>query len=236
MLCAALTVVWKVWLAPLQQKAANRSPVEDVANLTIGTEAISNVLGRGTVAIVEFSDFQCPYCERYATDTWPRVKHDYVDSGKTRYIAMQYPLEKIHPMALQASEAAECAARQGKFWEMHDRLFESKALAPADLSQHADRLGLEKEAFRACLEQEQGRQRIKADIEEGVRLGVKGTPMFFIGHVQPDGSVKLTRQIKGAASFDVFRAAIDEALSSSDKSKRTELIDAADASSLNTRQ
>jgi protein-disulfide isomerase len=219
-LCAASGVVWKLWLPPSRQKTA---AVEDVGDLTINAKAISNVMGQGSVAVVEFSDFQCPYCGKYAANTWPRLKHDFVDSGKTRYIAMQYPLERIHPLALKASQAAECAGRQGKFWEMRDRLFESKALALSDLSEHANRLGLEKEAFRSCLEKEQTRSDIKADLDEGTRLGVQGTPMFFIGLVQSDGDVKLTRRIRGAASFEVFRAEIENALSVPQRSRSAEV-------------
>jgi protein-disulfide isomerase len=206
-----------MWVPSSRQKPEAR--VEDVGDLTLNAKAISNVMGDGTVAVVEFSDFQCPYCGKFAADTWPRVKRDFVDSGKARYIAMQYPLANIHPMALQASQAAECAGKQGKFWEMHERLFKSKALSPVDLVDHAAHVGLNKETFRSCLEQEQTRQDVNADLEEGARLGVKGTPMFFIGLVQPNGDVKFTRKIQGAASFEVFRGEIETALSARGKPK-----------------
>ena len=218
MLCAALTVLWKVWSPSI--RSTTTSPVEDVGEFTIGASAISNVMGEGTVAIIEFADFQCPYCAKYAADTWPRVKRDLVESGKSRYIAMHYPLERIHPMAIGASQAAECAGRQGKFWEMHERLFASKALSPTDLVEHAEELELNREEFEPCLHEEQTRADIVADLEEGTRLGVKGTPMFFIGLVQPNGDVKLSRRLRGAISFEVLRAEVESALSAVDQSKR----------------
>lgn len=218
MLCAALTVGWKAWFPVSKQKAP--PPATSVDGLTIDAKAVSNVMGEGTVAVVEFSDFQCPYCEKYASETWPLLRREFVDRGKIKYIAMHYPLTNIHPMAFQASQAAECAAKQGQFWQMHDRLFEAKALSRPDLDEHAERLGLNKETFSVCLEQEETRQAIRADMAEGARLGVKGTPMFFIGLVQPDGNVKLTRKIQGAASFQTLRTEIESALASHRDSQR----------------
>ena len=91
------------------------------------------------VVLVEFSDFQCPFCARFSRDTIPQVQTDYVDTGKIKYVFADFPLETIHPYAFKAAEAAGCAGEQGEFWKMHDHLFANqKALKPEDLSQYAE--------------------------------------------------------------------------------------------------
>ena len=104
------------------------------------------------LTIVEFSDFQCPFCRRHWQQTYGQLDRDYISTGKVRYVFRHFPLERIHPQALKASEATECAAAQGKFWEMHDRLFANQqALMPADLVKHAQALGLGRDTLRGLL-------------------------------------------------------------------------------------
>jgi protein-disulfide isomerase len=118
---------------------------------------------------------------------------------------MHYPLEQIHPLALAASEAAECAARQGRFWEMHGRLFDGpNALAASSLVQHAQALGINQTEFTECLTRHVTLERIHADQTEGQRLGVRATPSFFIGIVRSDGGIDLARRIRGALTAERF--------------------------------
>ena len=170
-------------------------------------------LGRADapVTIVEFSDFQCPYCQRYFSSTFPELKRDYIDTGKVRYVFLDYPLDQIHPQARGAAVAAHCAEEQGKFWAMHDLLFQNQtALQPVQLSQHARKLGLDGKAFDACLAAGRSGSRIAASMAEGVAAGVSGTPGFVIGKTA--GNVVDGTLIVGAQPTEVFRKAIDDLL------------------------
>jgi protein-disulfide isomerase len=108
-------------------------------------------------------------------------------------------------MALKASEAAECASKQGRFWEMHERLFANSAtLSPDGFVRHAESIGLDGDAFSECLEHRQTLEKIRDDQAEGRRLGVTGTPAFFLGMVRADGGIDLVRRIRGSVPSEVF--------------------------------
>ncbi len=122
-------------------------------------------------------------------------------------------MERIHPQAFKAAEAAHCAGEQGKYWEMHRLLFANRgALAAADLSTHAATLGLDLGRFREC--QDEGTQavRVRRDLAEGRRVGVDGTPTFFLGVIEDDARLRVVQVIRGAQPFAAFKAAIDAAL------------------------
>src|SRR5688572_3887014 len=163
------------------------------------------------ITLIEFSDYQCPFCARHARDTLAEIDKTYISTGKVRYVFRNFPIEGIHPLAFRAHEAAACAAEQGKFWEMHARLFANpKALGAEELLNHAEGIGLEMSRFRACFDSRRLSIRIRQDIAEGRSLGVNGTPMFFVGVTQPeDGKVKVLRMLRGAQDFEAFRNAID---------------------------
>jgi protein-disulfide isomerase len=121
-----------------------------------------------------------------------------------RYVAMNLPLA-LHPNANAAAEAAECAAKQGKFWEMHDVMFtKQKEIATADYAAYARDLGIDTARFETCLESDDGLAKVMADQAVATRLDVKSTPTLFIGRVRPDGGVDLLRRIGGAYPFSVF--------------------------------
>ncbi len=165
------------------------------------------------VAIIEFSDYQCPFCARFTNDAYVQIGRDYVDAGKVKYIWRDLPLD-MHPQARKAAEAAHCAGAQGKFWAMHDRLFQNqKALAPADLTRHAEALGLAGGEFQSCLDSSRYAADIAADIADASSLGIEGTPSFLIGLVQPDGSVEVVGMVDGARPYGDFKAALDRMLS-----------------------
>ncbi len=152
------------------------------------------------VTIVEFSDFQCPFCSR-VNPTLKQVEDTYGD--KVRVVFRNFPLSQIHPQAAKAAEAASCAADQGKFWEMHDRLFANQQkLAVEDLKQHATELGLKADAFNQCLDSGKKEAEVKHDLDEGSSYGLTGTPAFFING----------RLISGAQPLEAFTQIIDEEL------------------------
>jgi len=143
----------------------------------------------------------------------PQIEKDYIDTGKMKYVFMDFPLP-IHRQAMKASEAALCAGDQGSFWEMHDLLFANQnALSPEALSKHAEALGLDTTQFKECLDSGKQSAQIKSAVTEGQKAGITGTPAFLLGFIEADGKVKATKKISGALPYASFKATIDELLS-----------------------
>jgi len=170
-------------------------------------------LGRADapVTIIEFSDYQCPFCERFFATILPALKKDYIDTGKLRYVFRDFPLE-MHPQARKAAEAAHCAGEQGKYWEMHDVLFQNqRALTPPQLAEHARLVGLDGATFDACLSSGRHAARVDRGLADGAAAGVQGTPGFVIGKTTSGDIVEGT-PIRGAQPVDTFRRIIDQML------------------------
>ncbi len=169
------------------------------------------------ITIIEFSDFQCPFCARFFTQTLPLIYEEYIDQGKVKLVFRDYPIQSIHPNAVPASVASECANEQGKFKEMHDILFgkqnewskQETVDALSLFSQYATEIQLEQETFDSCLTSGKYIDEIQKDLVDGQNYGVSGTPGFFVGNDQI-GYV----QIKGAQPFDIFKKVIDAQLDS----------------------
>lgn len=152
------------------------------------------------IMVVEFSDFQCPYCARVG----PALKRvEEVYGGKVRIVYKDFPLTQIHPNAAKAAEAGSCAAEQGKFWALHDKMFENQAkLAVDDLKQSAKDAGLDAAAFAACLDSGKQAAEWAKDLADGERYGVTGTPAFFVNG----------RLLGGSPTFEAFADVIDDEL------------------------
>jgi protein-disulfide isomerase len=167
------------------------------------------------LTLIEFSDYQCPFCGRYFRETLPLIQKEYVETGKLRYVFRDFPIESIHPKAFKAAEAAKCAGEQGKYWEVHDRLFANQsALSPADLTGHARAVDLDVAKFEQCLESGRTGASIRQDLADAQKAGVRGTPSFFLGLTPPNGEgVKTLRMISGAQPYAAFKEAIDSLLS-----------------------
>ena len=164
------------------------------------------------VAVIEFSDFQCPFCGKFDKDTYPKLLKDYVDTGKVKYVWRDYPLD-FHKNAQKAAEAARCAGDQGRFLEMHDRLFANQqTIAPADLPKHAEALQLNASMFQQCLDSGRYTADIKKSVSDANGFGISGTPSFFIGVVQPNGTVKVSKKLVGARAYTVFKTELDTLL------------------------
>jgi protein-disulfide isomerase len=162
------------------------------------------------VTMVEFTDYQCPYCRRFQAEVWPRLQRDYIAHGQLRFIVLDLPLE-FHPAALPAAEAAHCAAEQGAFWPMHAALLASGSdLSAADLEQHVRALGLDLGRFRTCMASGKYAALIVRNAGEAQALGLRGTPAFIIGrleHAELHGQV-----LMGALPYADFAAADRHAL------------------------
>jgi protein-disulfide isomerase len=164
------------------------------------------------VTLVEFSEFQCPFCGRHVRDTFPQLDKEYIQTGKVKYIFRDLPLESIHKNAFKASEAAHCAGEQGKFWEMHDRLFANQnSLEPAMLAGHAQAIGVDAKKFQACLDSEKYAAEIRKGIAEANKYGITGTPTSVIGLTQPNDpkTIKVLKVIRGAQNISAFKEALD---------------------------
>lgn len=167
------------------------------------------------VTLIEFTDYQCPFCARHSTQTAPQIEKDYIQTGKVKYVLKDFPIASIHPQAFKGHEAAHCAGEQGKYWEMNGRLFANqKAMSPKDLSDHAQALALDMPQFQQCLDGGKYAGKIRQDLTEGQKSGVQGTPTFFLGQTEPnDSKVKVVRIIRGAQPYAAFKQAIDSLLS-----------------------
>lgn len=164
------------------------------------------------LTLMEFSDYQCPFCKRHADNALPQIDMEYIATGKLRYVFRDFPLESIHPQALKAAEAAHCAGEQRQYWEMHDRLFANQlTLGPDRLVEHAAALKLDAEPFKQCLNSGKYVERIRNDIAEGSKLRVSGTPTLLLG-VSADGKMKDVKIMRGAQPFALLKQEIDKLL------------------------
>lgn len=170
------------------------------------------------VTMVEFSDYQCPYCKRYISTVFPTIKKDYIDTGKVKYVFRDFPIPTLHPQAIKAHEAAHCAGEQNQYWEMHDILFEnSKDFSLAALKRYAQDVGLNADKFNDCLQTGRYARRVEKEITDGRKVGVSGTPSFVIG---PSGSGETITGavVIGAQPPATFKQVIENALKGTSKS------------------
>ena len=160
------------------------------------------------LTIVEFTDYQCTFCQRFHAVTFPEIKQKYIDTGKVRFLSRDFPLD-FHANAFKAAEAARCAGEQGKFWPMRDRMVADPShLAESDLLAHATALGLKIDPFKACLASGKFKGAIEKEMAEATALNVQGTPTFIVGRSTADG-VDGT-MVVGALPYAAFEAKLKE--------------------------
>jgi protein-disulfide isomerase len=184
--------------------------------LDLGTNPVQGS-ATAKLTLVEFTDYQCPFCSRYVRDTYAQILTEYVETGKLRYVLMDLPLESIHKSAFKAAEAAHCAGDQGKYWEMHRRLFENQKTLDA-WNAHAEAVGLDVAKFEQCLASGSHAAGIRGDISQAKAAGVAGTPGFFLAVADSTGSkVRTLQSLRGALPFARFKEAIDRLLAEAEK-------------------
>jgi protein-disulfide isomerase len=169
------------------------------------------VLGdpKAKVTIIEFSDFQCPYCRSFWSDTLPQIKKDYIDTGKVKLVYRDFPLS-FHAAAEPAAQASECADDQGKYWEYHDKLFSEQSkggigtitFGATELKLWAQQIGLDGAMFNQCLDSGKHKDEVAKDLADGNGAQVSGTPAFIING----------KLLVGAQPYSVFKKMIDEEL------------------------
>ena len=156
------------------------------------------------VTIIEFSDYQCPFCKKFWTEALPGIKKDYIDTGKVKLVYRDFPLSSIHPNAEPAAEAVECVREAGKgdaaYFKMHDKIFENQqSLSVDNLKSWAKQLGYN---IDTCLDSGKFKSEVQKDIADGAAAGVQGTPTFFVNG----------KALVGAQPYSAFKQAIDSEL------------------------
>ena len=198
---------------------SNRNPGDQTAN-PIGTSKVEvsadddPFLGpeNAKVVIIEFSDYQCPFCRSFWRGALNQIKSEYIDSGKSvKFVYRDFPLTSLHPMAVKYAEAAECAQDQGRYFEMHDKIFQEQdksgqgtisAYGVDDVKRWALEIGLNGSEFNQCLDSGRYTDEVRQDFEDGSKAGADGTPTVFING----------RIVVGSQQFEVFKQIIDSEL------------------------
>lgn len=164
------------------------------------------------VAILEFADFQCAFCARFATATLPALEEQYINTGKVLLAFQNLPLANIHPFATRAAEVAECARRQGKFWELHDRLYaDQQHLAFTDLLKIATAVQVDDAKLATCISSDAPAV-IQRHVAYAQNVQIMSTPTFLVGRLQGDGRLLVKQTLTGATPFKEFQVAIDSVL------------------------
>tara|TARA_B110000438_G_scaffold106788_1_gene105035 strand:+ start:946 stop:1749 length:804 start_codon:yes stop_codon:yes gene_type:complete len=203
----------KLELKIIESQLPTEQPTTPV-KISIDNDPIIGKLN-APITIIEFSDFQCPFCARFHIETLPLIMDEYINQGQVKLVFRDFPIQSIHPNALPASVAAECANEQGKFEEMYDMLFknqsewnnQSRDNVITTFNQYGIEIGVEEEKFNSCLQDGKYIQEIQKDLEDGRTYGVSGTPGFFVGNDEI-GFIEL----KGAQPFENFKKVIDHQL------------------------
>lgn len=167
------------------------------------------------ITIIEFSDFQCPFCAQFHSSTLTQIQKNYVDTGKVKFVYRDFPIQEIHPNAVPAAVAAECADEQGLFWQYHDKLFENQSdwerLAGENVvkefKSYAADLGINSNHFNDCFDSAKYLDEVTQDLQDGTTYGVSGTPAFYIGNEQFGFT-----QVSGAQPYSVFQKVLDQQL------------------------
>lgn len=200
--------------ALLTSRVKPPSPVEDISLTLNVADAPTQGQADAPVTLVEYTDYQCPFCARHSQMVLPQLAKNFIETGKLRYVLRDFPLAAIHPNAGKAHEAAHCAAEQGKYWELHDQLFANQNALQADnLAGYATTAGVgDAAAFQACLDSGKYEGQTKAGVTDGTKAGVRGTPSFALGRTEADGAVKAVKLIRGAQGLPAFEEQIEALL------------------------
>jgi len=191
--------------AAMAPKPAPAPPEKVQMNIGNGWYAIGRA--DAPVTLVEFADYQCPFCKRFHIDAYAELKKNYIDTGKVRFVSRDLPLE-FHPFAMKAAEAVRCAGDQNKYWELRDALYTNAAPPSEEVIKKAvESLSLDTKGLQACLDSDKYKADVQKDASEAAKLLISGTPTFVLAKSAKDRLDGV--RIVGAQPFSAFQAAID---------------------------
>lgn len=201
------------------QPRAQGQPVNQTTKTFIDDDAIMGNKNTARIAIVEFSDYECPFCERFWSQTLGQIKENYIDTRKAIFVYRDLPLDFHDPAATREANAAECARKFGgdeTFYKFHDKIYEQTpgngvGISENNLVEIGVNLGLNREKLRECVRNEEFAEEIRRDTEDARKAGISGTPGFVIGKLESDGTVEGII-VSGAQPYSVFQAIIEEQL------------------------
>jgi len=171
------------------------------------------------VTMIEYSDYQCPYCAKIYREVMPTLVREYIDTGKLKFVMRENPLVSIHPNAMGAAMAAMCAGEQDKYFEMHDLMFDNqRKLGIDNLKTLAGTIGMDATMFYECLDSKKYQKEISDDIASAAKLGARGTPGFVLGLTDQDDSDKanMTVLLRGARTINSIKRDIDKLIASAE--------------------
>ena len=215
--CVVMTgALWWQTRAELSAMRATQAELIEVLDTIRGatTLDVSDAPALGAddavVTLVEFSDYECPFCIRHFTQTMGEIDEKLIRTGRIQYVFKDFPIAQLHPEAIRAHQAAHCAAEQGRFWEIHTRLFSpAGSHTDAQLEAHAQAAGVDLGAYRECMTSNRTVDEVQASVETAVRLGANGTPAFFVGIRDPEtNQVRILQAISGAQPYAEFERVI----------------------------
>lgn len=196
--------------APPRNAPARAAAADERVSLAFQPGALALGRADAPLLMVEFTDYECPFCRQFHLTAFEQIRKNYIEPGKLRYVSRDFPLE-FHKNALRAAVAGRCGAEQGKFWELrHSMIANASKLQPEDILGYAGKLSLDAGKFRSCMESGRLLAAVEADMDEGRAAGVSGTPTFLIGRLA-NGRLEGVRLV-GAQPYLVFAAKLDQLL------------------------
>jgi protein-disulfide isomerase len=176
----------------LEKQAENKAPGPPAPAPTVAKLHLEGAPMLGSkdapVTMVEFTDYQCPFCQRFHMQVYGLLKKDFIDTGKVRFFSRDMPIDSLHPNATRAAQAARCAGEQGQFWTLRDVMASHPdKLDMESLVGDASALKMDKDTFRTCVESGKYKEAVQGDVLEAMKIGADGTPAFVVGKSTPDG-------------------------------------------------
>jgi len=201
-------------LEKMQSPQAAPAP-DDKVSYKLAPGGFSMGDAKAPLVMVEYTDFQCPFCQQFHNTAFAQIKANYIDTGKIRFVSRDFPLD-FHDNARRAATAGRCAAEQGKYWEMrHVMIVNAEQLKADSLTSYAGQVKMDVAKFRSCLDSDKFKAQIDQDIAEGGVAGVQGTPSFVLGYLENDKLQGV--RLVGAMPYAQFDAKIQEMLEKTGK-------------------
>jgi len=206
----AIVLLWNTWAS---RSNARRTSVRNRNDVVSFEGAPRRGDPKAKFAIVMYSDYQCSFCARAFQEVLPTIERKYVATGRVLFVLRQFPLPAIHPLSLAAAVAAQCAARQDKFWPLHHRLYTYQGRLDLTLIRNdAVAVGADMTLWDSCMDSADSRAAVDREVTAAREVGVRGTPTFLIGRMQSPDAIQVFKEIDGLSTIAHWRSALDAAL------------------------